>query len=91
MTEKELKLLKILVKKDKKRNRAESSSSISQLSNEDDHRDLEQKLTNDVRILAKEKLHKIEVEHEKKREMKKLDKKRVKTERGELSDSDEEE
>lgn len=49
MTDKELKLLKVLAKKDKKRKRGHSfSSSISQLSD-----DLEAKLTNEVRILAK--------------------------------------
>jgi len=58
MTDKELKLLKVLAKKDKKRKRGNSlTSSISQLSD-----DLEAKLTNDVRILAKEKLHKMEVD-----------------------------
>ena len=77
MTDKELKLLKILAKKDKKRKKNEiSSSSVSQLSDEEDGDELEQKLTNEVRTLAKEKLQKIEVEQEKKRELKKSEKER---------------
>ena len=94
MTDKEMKLLKMLAKKDKKKRKREQedSSSISQLSDADD---LETKLINDVRGLAKEKLQTIEKQQEKKREIKQLDKQRVKanikSERGELSDSNEEE